>query len=178
MLSSGEIQLLQTLSIHAYHIANLQSVSNNRPKYNCINLIFDELEVCLHPEMQRQFVFRLVEMLKAIKNKHIHFNVIIVTHSPFVLSDIPLTQILFMKDGHIEKKSMNTFAGNIGEMMYDSFFMNSTIGAFAENKIKQTISKIYKKEISDQSNEAKCIFDCIGDSVIKNMAKEVRGKDK
>lgn len=177
LLSSGEIQLLQTLSIHAYHIANLLSVSDGRPKYDCINLVFDELEVCLHPEMQRQFIYRLVKMLTRIKNKSTHFNVMIVTHSPFVLSDIPLKQILFLEDGVPKEKRKDTFAGNIGEMMYDSFFMESTIGAFAEDKLKKLISKIYNKELSKQSEEFKQFVNCIGDSVVKNMMKEVEPKN-
>ena len=177
-LSSGEIQLLQTLSIHAYHIGNLLSVPNGRIKYKNINLIFDELEVCLHPEYQCKFIYRLVEMLKALRkdDKSVYFNVMIITHSPFVLSDIPLKQVLFLEDGKQKDKRLKTFGGNVGEMLYDSFFMDGTIGKFAEEKIKDIVKRIYNGEILKDDAEAKIVFDCIGDPVLKTLACEVRKK--
>lgn len=178
-LSSGEIQLLQTLSIHAYHIGNLLSVPNGRIQYKNINLIFDELEVCLHPEYQCQFIYRLVEMLKALRkdDESVYFNVMIITHSPFVLSDIPLKQILFLKDGKQKDKKLKTFGGNVGEMLYDSFFMDSTIGKFAEEKIKEIVKRIYNGELSKDDTVVKNIFDCIGDPVLKTLACEVRKRN-
>ena len=177
-LSSGEIQLLQTLSIHAYHIGNLLSVPNNRIHYKNINLVFDELEVCLHPEYQCQFIYRLVEMLQALRkdDESVYFNAMIITHSPFVLSDIPLKQILFLEDGMQKNKVLKTFGGNVGEMLYDSFFMDSTIGKFAEEKIKDIVKRIYNGEILKDGVEAKNVFDCIGDPVLKTLACEVRKK--
>lgn len=166
-LSSGEIQLLQTLSIHAYHIGNLLNVSENRPKYKNINLVFDELEVCLHPEYQRQFIKRLVDMLNDFQNGSVHFNVIIVTHSPFILSDIPLKQILFLEKGESKDKKLNTFGGNIGDMLYDSFFMKSTMGDFAEGKLKRLLEIRKKEEPTDaEKKEADAIYSCIGDPII------------
>ena len=169
-LSSGELQLLQTLSVHAYHIENVLSVhGNDRSKYRCLNLVFDEIEMCFHPEYQRQFVQRLINMLTTISHNQasnkdeIFFNIIIITHSPFILSDVPKEKILFMENGTQVSKKLNTFAGNIGEMMYESFFLESTIGEFAENKIKKLI-----KEKKDENN----IREMIGDIVIKSLLKE------
>lgn len=178
-LSSGEIQLLQTLSIHAYHVGNLLSVSNDRIQYKNINLVFDELEVCLHPEYQCQFIYRLVEMLKALRkdDESIYFNVIIITHSPFVLSDIPLKQILFLENGMQKNKKLKTFGGNVGEMLYDSFFMDSTIGKFAEEKIKEIVKCIYNGELSKEDTVVKDVFNCIGDPVLKTLACEVRKRN-
>lgn len=178
-LSSGEIQLLQTLSIHAYHIGNLLSVPDSRIQYKNINLIFDELEACLHPEYQCQFIYRLVEMLNALRNddESVYFNVMIITHSPFVLSDIPLKQILFLEGGIQKEKKLKTFGGNVGEMLYDSFFMDSTIGKFAEEKIKKIIKCIYNGELSKEDAVVKDVFDCIGDPVLKTLACEVRKRN-
>ena len=169
-LSSGELQLLQTLSVHAYHIENILSVDgDDRPKYRCLNLVFDEIEMCFHPEYQRQFVQRLINMLTTISHNQasnkdeVFFNIIIITHSPFILSDIPKEKVLFMENGKQVSKKLNTFAGNIGEMMYESFFLDSTIGEFAENKIKKLI-----KEKKDENN----IRELIGDIVIKSLLKE------
>lgn len=174
-LSSGEIQLLQTLSIHAYHIGNLLSVPNDRIQYNNINLIFDELEVCLHPEYQCQFVDRLIEMLNALRkdDESVYFNVMIITHSPFVLSDIPLKQILFLENGKPKNKKLKTFGGNVGEMLYDSFFMDRTIGKFAEKKIKRLLNIRKRKLLPDRiKKEADAIYNCIGDPIVKSLLDE------
>ena len=45
----------------------------------------------------------------------VDFNAFVITHSPFVLSDIPNGQILYLEEGHRdpEKEEKKTFAGNI-----------------------------------------------------------------
>ena len=57
----------------------------------------------------------------------------IVTHSPFVLSDIPTSNILALEDGMQSKTELQTFGANIYDMLNTSFFLhNSTIGDFAQ----------------------------------------------
>lgn len=183
-LSSGEHQKYQNISTHLYHIMNLISVQKanevnheNRLAYKYINLIFDEIEICFHPEYQRTFVNALRQMLEVRKiNEKCVINIFLVTHSPFILSDIPSSNVLFLKEGDQDysEKKRRTFAENIGEMFYDSFFMEYTIGAFAEWKLKELVKwkqKVESKIANEQ--EAKYIMDCIGDSVIKSLIDEV-----
>lgn len=191
-LSSGELQLFQTLSIHAYHIANLLSIhvnhNNNRPKYNNFNLVFDELEICFHPEYQREFVKRLIDMLNAIvfQKDLFHFNIFLITHSPFILSDIPRSNILYMETEEDKAKNKklptHTFAQNIGDMMYDSFFMEKTIGDFAEEKIRKLIKKRFekdptKKQLLMSDAEEQAVLNCIGDPVIRSLIDEIEDND-
>lgn len=179
LLSSGEMQFIQTTSIHAYHLMNLISVPNDskQPKYNHFNIIFDEVEICFHPEMQRQFLKRFIDVLTDLKSNQDNFiNIIIVTHSPFILSDIPASNVLFLKDGtqNVSKnKKTLTFAQNIGEMMYDSFFMEKTIGDFAEAKLKELIKWKQGKNSSMSKKEADDILNIIGDPVIRSMIEEI-----
>lgn len=192
-LSSGEIQLIQTISTHLYHVMNLISSLDSASKYKCFNMIFDEVEISFHPEYQRLFISRLISALTAMNVNSSHFiNIFIVTHSPFLLSDIPLKQILFLEDGMAKEKIMNTFAGNIGEMMYDSFFMKSTIGEFSEEKLKRIIrirqgknpkknadgtyhnlSELPNDEQDKLKKECEDILKMIGDSVIRSLVEEV-----
>lgn len=155
-LSSGEIQLFQTLSTHLYHVSNLLSVNDNRPKYKNFNLVFDELEICMHPEYQRRFIDMLLFALNnVVHGRECWINVFIFTHSPFILSDIPTNNILFLIEGSQDdskNKKTITFAQNIGEMMYDSFFMKKTIGDFAEAKLKRII-KIKQGRNPDSRDE-------------------------
>lgn len=180
LLSSGEMQFLQTFSIHLYHLANLLSVDSSRPKYENFNIVFDELEICLHPEYQRRFVNRFLFALNnMLENKNYNINIFIITHSPFVLSDIPRPNILFMQTDEDKDKELPryTFAQNIGEMMYDSFFMDKTIGDFAESKLKELIKWKQGKESKIQNDdEAKCILKLVGDPVIRSLIEEI-GKE-
>lgn len=182
-LSSGEHQKYQTLSTHLYHLANLISVQESnktsekkRLAYKYVNLVFDEIEICFHPEYQRTMVNSLLQMLTARKmNIDCAINIILVTHSPFILSDIPASNILFLKDGTQDNsKKRISFAQNIGEMMYDSFFMEKTIGDFAESKLKELIKyKQGKKSEIKSDKEAMSILNLIGDPVIRSLIEEV-----
>lgn len=188
-LSSGEQQLIQNISTHIYHIRNLISIieSNKRqtpekirPEYRNINLVFDEMEICFHPEYQRQFVNHLIEIIKNMGlNEQCSFNIFLITHSPFVLSDIPRSNILYMQSEEDKDKELPkyTFAQNIGEMMYDSFFMEKTIGDFAESKLKDLIKWKQGKNQSMSKEEADAILNAIGDPVIRSLIDEIEKKE-
>ena len=187
-ISSGETQMLQTLSVHAYHISNLLSVPHNRIKYDNINLIFDEVELCFHPEFQRQFINRLVVMLETFRNDYkkrgeakgedwrCFFNVLILTHSPFILSDIQPGRTLFLEENGVPNYDLSkrsTFAGNIGEMFYESMFMKNTIGEFAAKQLNDLISTFHDltKDSTDYLLTKKKIG-LVSDSILRNLLLE------
>ena len=143
VLSSGEQHLVHTMQSVLYHILNVNSVHNStskNTKYKYINIVFDEIELYFHPEYQRRFVFELLERLDSLKKgTHIPkikgINILFCTHSPFILSDIPKQNVLFL--GH--KKDFKTFGANITTLLANSFFMENLIGEFAKNKINEVI---------------------------------------
>ena len=149
-MSSGERHLLNNLSYLLYHINNIQSVKSTIytiPRQH-INIVMDEAELYYHPEYQRQLIKHLVQMMavcqvnvKQIKS----INFVIVTHSPFVLSDIPHDRILFMKNGQSEPidESQKTFAANIHDLLYNQFILRNTIGSVSETLIKK-IAHLYQ----------------------------------
>ena len=152
-MSSGEKQLLYSLSYIYYHIRNIASNKKDGKRvvgYHHINLIFDEAELYYHPEFQRVFVKRLLERLAMC---HINMtnirsiNIMIVTHSPFILSDIPESNVLYLgtKDGHTPS---STFGANIYDLLQDSFFLDSDIGELAYSKINELVG-LYNQEDSD-----------------------------
>lgn len=143
-MSSGERQFMHSISYIIYHIKNLQSVTegNYRIRYHNICLVFDEAELYYHPEYQRSFITNLVEMLSWCHiNPHIirGINILIATHSPFVLSDVPLTNTLYLKDGNVEQKHKETFCGNIHEMLGENFFLDYSIGEVARKNVEDII---------------------------------------
>ena len=138
-LSSGEKQQAYTISSLVYHLKNLDSVyvdgsTNERVSYDYVQLILEEVELYYHPEMQRQLVRNLLDGIRQANIGSIKsINICIVTHSPFVLSDIPKENVLALKKDNSEVGRIPSFGANIHEMLKLSFFLeNGTVGDFAQ----------------------------------------------
>jgi hypothetical protein len=172
-MSSGERQFLYTMGTVLYHIKNLMSVPNDngRVKYKNFNIILDEIELCFHPEYQRGFVNRLIGYLTRLKmNETYNINVIIATHSPFILSDIPNCNIMYLKEGKQKLDDMSeTFGANIHDILHHSFFLEKGfIGDFAQKKIREIIEAIKDKKINGNNyRKYTKTIDLIGEPLIK-----------
>ncbi len=146
--SSGEKQLLNTQSAIIYHLQNLSSIFKDptRMSYPQVNIILEEIELYFHPEYQRCFIYSLINLLESsgISENIKDVNILIITHSPFILSDIPKSHVLFLKDGKPELKMQeNTFGSNIHSMLTNGFFLPSLpIGEFAHEKINGMFEKL------------------------------------
>lgn len=116
-------------------------------------------ELYFHPEYQRIVVKMLVEKLHAIDFHHIkRINITFVTHSPFILSDIPLCNVLFLKGGKpvTEKMQENTFGANIHGMLRNGFFLPSLpIGEFAHDKINRLFERLNGYKLDSRSQKQK-----------------------
>lgn len=187
-LSSGEKQLLYVISTIVYHVLNLESIAreSDRVSYRNMFVILDEVEICFHPDYQRQFINRLVNVIKDLKlNKDNSFYVLIATHSPFMLSDISRQNILYLKDGVdvSDEIDVNPFCANVNDVLAQSFFLsNGFSGEFAINKVKELISFLKSKSKRDKKgwNVEKAeyfIENMLGDPLLQ-AALRVMLKDK
>lgn len=173
-LSSGEQHLINSILTIAYHNYNLLSVKdgNELIKYRNINLIFDELELYLHPEYQRVYINNLIIVLRKIqqvtKQNDIYYNILMVTHSPFILSDIPTQNILKLNAGKpAPDNGINSFAANIYDLLKDEFFLkNGAIGEYVSVKIKEVLEKdvIHQEDLD--------FVNLIGDPFLKGIVKK------
>ena len=190
-LSSGENLLLNQFG-KIMHILNKKSngkyylpVDENNIDKKATNavILLDEAEVAFHPEWQRIYLESFLKYLKGnISNQGTHVQIVLATHSPIILSDIPKQNTVFIKKDKTTKQSYvvdskETFASNIFSLYQNAFFLDeSGIGAFAENKLCELVRKIhnlYRKEQNDNSTKkAKDIIrneiKCIGDPYIRN----------
>lgn len=150
-LSSGERQQAYSISAFLYHLSNLDSVWNDSNKqriaYKHINVVMEEIELYFHPELQRTYIKNLLEGIKQIQIPNIRsIHISFVTHSPFILSDIPSRNILALKINStdvMEKTHLSTFGANIHDILKDSFFLTKgAIGAYAELTIKSIIQEM------------------------------------
>lgn len=154
-MSSGERQMLYSLSYIYYHIKNIASIKGEDGKrvvgYHHINLIFDEAELYYHPEYQRQYVKRLLERLSYchINKTNIRsINIMIITHSPFILSDLPQSNILFLKKDNEETEAVEkeTLGANIYDLLKSGFFLDYAIGDLVQQKLQDILDCYYQQK--------------------------------
>jgi len=179
-MSAGERQYLYTFSTYIYHVLNLLSIQeSHRVRYRNINLILDEVEICFHPEFQRRFVYELLGYIKRLfMNRNASFNILIATHSPFILSDIPQSNILYLEDGKMvmPENIKNPFAANICDILYQSFFLKQGfVGEFARKKIKCMIERLLPGGYFLEKNEAEyhLLMELIGDPFLKMQLQQL-----
>lgn len=188
IISSGEMQLVTSTSSILYHLNNINSVENEESlvvKYRYVNIILDEIELYFHPEYQRKYINRLLTDLKSFSFPDLKgINILIISHSPFILSDIPKQNILFLEVDKDVSFSMpkeypsnnNTFGENIHEILTNGFFLEETMGAFAKNKIHEFLEfDEYASGSEDnylsKRDEFEMLINLIGENVIKQILK-------
>lgn len=183
-LSSGEKQKIHSISSIAYHLINLNSVELEKGtdsevviNYPYINIVLDEIELYYHPEWQRTYISDLLSYLSKINPLNLSnirgINCIFLTHSPYILSDIPSTNVLKLKNGAPcpHEEDARTFAANIHDLLANEFFMeNGFMGEFARVQIDKLIKEIQgavaiSKE--DFSNNFKKRIEIIGEPFLQ-----------
>lgn len=172
-MSSGEKQFLFSMSYILYHLKNLQSVKDdeNRVHYNHVNVIIDEAELYYHPEMQRSFINQMLQMItwSGINKEMIKsINILIATHSPFILSDILRENTLYLKNGVRSRVRQQTFGANFYDMLKSSFFLNkSTVGEIALQRINGWIEESGNGRISARE------IQMIGDPIVRAYMEDI-----
>ena len=131
----------------------------NLINYNKEEFIFvlDEPDNTLHPNWQKKFINEMIKIVGKMKKK-VHF--IINSHSPFILSDLPKENIIFLEKGkqvYPFEDGKQTFGANIHTLLSHGFFMkDGLIGEFAKDKIKSIINyheELLKKELIKNENK-------------------------
>ena len=142
-----------------------------------ILLLIDEIDLYLHPEWQRQI---LNDLLTAIQEEfpRNYFQIIITSHSPIILSDIPQENSIFLKrneDGKIvqDKHGIQTFGANIYTLYKDAFFIKDglAMGSFARGKINSWIEEI--KEGGTDADDIKKKLELIGEPIIRKRLEKI-----
>ena len=165
-LSSGEHQFIQTTVSLIYHIKNIASVSDGegKAKYYNINLFIDEIEACFHPEYQQKFIKLFLGMIRGQNlTEKCNFNIVIATHSPFILSDIPRQNVLYLEEGKLAKengKMVNPFCGNVCDMLRHSFFLKTGfMGEWAKDMVNDLITYLRYEGSETREEDYQYLFD-------------------
>lgn len=187
-VSTGEYFFLSTFSNlysmvkkeeNRINVYDYVKVSN---RIDGVLLIFDEIDMSLHPRWQRMFMKWLTNFCEELF-KGISVKLIVTTHSPILLSDFPGNSVLYLRKYNnrmiLDYNGMKTFGCNIHSMFLNSFFLEDygTMGAFAEDKINEVAQLIYEREVnSDNIDRIKSIVAYIGEDIIKQKLEIQLGK--
>ena len=154
-LSTGEEAFL-------IHFARLYEAKSKLTS-KTIWLLVDEGDLYFHPQWQKEYFSHLVEYIQFIFPRK-KVQIIISTHSPFIASDLPKQNLIFLtksEDGSClvvdNKQQPETFGSNIHELFTSTFFLsNGLMGDFSRIKIEQLIKEINSAAfISDRDFEEK-----------------------
>ncbi|MED3541314.1 AAA family ATPase [Bacillus toyonensis] len=172
-MSRGEMLFVN----HFSSLYKALALSEN-PSVRNIILCLDEPEESFHPEWARKYIYYLTTFLNQVKRgQHIKYQVIISTHSPFIVSDIPKNNITCIKlleqDGaytRITEKANFGFGSNLYDIIKDDFFLDSSIGEFATREINKVLERI--NILSNYNEEAvkeiQLFINIIDDKFIQN----------
>ncbi len=176
------MQLLYSLSTVLYHLKNIDSniiSGKNALRYPSVNIIFDEIELYFHPYYQKDLVYDLIYAIRRMNYQGIkHINIIVATHSPYILSDFPKNNVLCLEKGHVYQDKVHqmgsTFAANVYDILNSRFFMDDFVGKFAVKKLDEII-----KEATDglhitieEYKQRLTKVELIGDVFVKEKLKE------
>jgi predicted ATP-binding protein involved in virulence len=138
-----------------------------------ILFLLDEPDITLHPQWQKKYIHQLIYTFKNI-GKKIHF--IVTSHSPFILSDLPKENVIFLKDGKQVDVDINTFGANIHTLLSHGFFIqDGLMGEFAKEKINDVIKLLKSKRKLSKKNQELCknIISKIGEPILKSTLKKM-----
>ncbi|MED3447910.1 AAA family ATPase [Bacillus thuringiensis] len=171
-MSSGENAYL---NIYARFYSTLKTTLNEN-----LLILIDEADVSLHPKWQRQFLFNLIQFFKGIYSQQKELQIILTSHSPIIISDLPNYNIVFLKKDSTNTtrviKSIDdkhqTFASNIHTLYSNTFFLeNVLIGEFAKYKINQLITELTthsSEVVYKNKNIIEKKIDLIGEPLLRN----------
>lgn len=169
---------LYIIEDEAYNYRSNRIVILYKPKVKNVILILDEAELSFHPEWQQRFMSLLIDSLNLIFH-NIEFQIILASHSPILISDIPKSNIIFLRKNSAGECQVcnpmqrhETFGANIHTLFEDSFFLNGLpIGDFAKRKIQRLFDRLSIDK--DCSPQILSEIELVGEPVLRNQLKKL-----
>ena len=164
--------------------AFLDIVAKSCDAYNQISkddnliLILDEPDRALHPEIARNFLYQLLNLLNNYEHKGT-IQIVMSSHSPFIVTDIlPDNVYLLDRQDNLQtkiEKVKNTFATNIYYLLMNSFMMDNTFGEYSYRKIEDIIKDLRSPKLIEKErlHNIKNIIDSINEERVKRKLLEL-----
>lgn len=186
-VSSGE-QAMQNIFAYLHLIPSFNQVfssSSSTSLRSNVLLLLDEVDLYMHPEWQRNCIALLIDRLEQ-EYPDTKMQIVLTTHSPLVLSDIPSRSIIYLRNKDNKctvvdgPKHKETFGANIFTLLKDSFYLKKSLGQFALTRIDAVIKDLQKlKEhpedtaLREQCRSHKEVINIIGEPVVKRKLQEL-----
>ena len=183
-LSSGEFSILNFFSKLYFFLQNSPFISLSKKNYI---LLLDEADLGLHPMWKKRFIDIILKSVpyffEGLTPKP-NLQIILTTHDPLTLSDIPKHNVIFLEKAEegkcrISSEVQKTFGANITDLLADSFFIkDGLIGDFAKSKINEVITWINENRNKTKIDEEKLayykkVIELIDERVIKLKLSEM-----
>ncbi len=169
-LSSGENALLNFYSkLYEFVRNKLEEERKSLPDKKNYILLLDEADLGFHPMWKKKFINTILKSIpyffENLTTKP-NIQIIITTHDPLSLSDIPNNNVVFLKRNNDfcsvvgdKDKIMKTFGANISNLLSNSFFIkDGLIGDFSKSKIDEVIEWINKHKKAGESKKSDTKF--------------------
>ena len=163
-LSDGEYQFLHSLGLCLLY-RNTNSL-----------FLLDEPETHFNPDWRAEFISRLRYCFKHADPKY-RQEVLITTHTPFLISDSTPEQVLVIDKDKIKgivsvnRPDYNTLGASINKITMKTFGKRETIGGFAQKRLESLKQRFESGKVMDSVEKKNALIDEInhqlGDSVEK-----------
>ncbi|QSB09094.1 AAA family ATPase [Lysinibacillus fusiformis] len=172
-LSSGE-EIILNLFSRIFESLSKVKYQNSKIIY----LLIDEIENNLHPQWQKEILYGLIKFIEQ-QNLNLSIQIIITSHSPFILSDLPHNNVILLEKNNdfirrltVLENNERTFAGNIHTLYTNSFFIkDGLISKFASEKIKDyyyELMNFSEEEFMRNKEIINNFIQIIGEPLIRN----------
>lgn len=164
--SSGQMAILNQFSAIEQNIKLL--IKNEKKS---ILLLIDEGDIFLHLNWQRKYIKLLDDFIGVLKNRHenLKIQVLLTTHSPILLTDVPSEAIVNLNSDHSNVKS---FAAPVQQIVNESF-NTSTLGEFSRKVLQDFISEVERGRVPVNYEYLLSIID---DPIIETEIKRLMAK--
>lgn len=196
LISQGENNIVTLFSKIKYELQrniNISQLHSYSPLDNitpCYLFLIDEVESGMHIEWSRNFISQLITIIDDLAFKckdqtqeNVKLQLIMTTHSPFIVSDVLNNSIIELskKDANsivVEKTHNSSFAQNFQRIISDEFFMDKFCGEYALQKVQRIIDIIRdnNKISAEEQNRIEALIEEIGEPIVRNKIKQMYRK--
>ncbi|WP_399630157.1 AAA family ATPase [Sporosarcina sp. SG10008] len=174
-LSSGEYSILNFFT--RFYELKLSLNSNAD-----ILVVIDEGELYFHPQWQKRYIDILCNMFNHLLPNN-RLQILITSHSPFVVSDLPHYNLVLLKKGNTDSLNSTqglelerTFGGNIQDLFSNAFFIQGGLtGEYSKKVINNAINEILDNPENAymKKDDYKRLFMLIGEPLVRNRCMEI-----
>lgn len=181
-ISAGELEYINGF-------ANLYTAINvavHNLSFETILIVLDEPDASFHPEWSRRYIDSLCKFLDSFDTeREIKYQIVISTHSPFMISDVPKEHITCINlkningvQKRIARRADFGLMSNFYDIIKSDFFIESPIGERANLIFKDIVSSINQLETADSKkvNAVEKRILAIGEEIIRKKLIDLLSK--